>query len=259
MSSGKSSWETLRQGSVLAKSMYLSVMEACIDRKPDCTDMNRLIVVSQDCDIVASPRSEPYIELIPAKVCRKVDSGKMRGKSSRYIVLCAGKTILEMCVHDRFRIPKDAVEWLLDSDCILPDAAVNEFKGWLARRYRRAAFPDAFESRIREKDDELRVLLSGDNARNIAAIYLKTSGEELSKDQSYHLDVLLAKEAVSPTEPFEEDLLGILNSCDGIIIGELNSMQEKDITLGLLREYLRWNKDFYSSFEDGGVARPLEE
>ncbi len=102
-------------------------------------------------------------------------------------------------------------------------------------------------------------LLSGDDARNVSAIYLKTSREELPSDQPYQLDVLLAKEASIPTEPFEEALEGILNSCDGIIVGELDCKLEKDITLGLLREYLRWNVDFYSTFEDEGVAHPLEE
>jgi len=259
MSSGKPSYEFLRQGSVLSEHMHDAVLDSCLDRKPDCTVRHRLVVVSQDCDIVAQTDREPYIELVTAKVCRKADSGKKHGKSSRYMVVFAGKTILEMCVHDRFRVPKDAVEWVLDSDCILPEDAVNEFKGWLARRYRRAAFPGEFESRIRQKKVEMEKLLSGDDARNISAIYLKTSGEELPSDQFYHLDVLLAKEAAIPTEPFEKALEGILNSCDGIIVGEFDCMLEKDITLGLLREYLRWNKDFYSSFEDEGVAHPLEE
>jgi len=259
MSSMKSSYELLHQGSVLSESIHETVLHECIDQKPKFQDGDRMIVVSQDCDIVAPAKNEPFIELITAKVCQKPDSGKMHGKSTRYLAVCAGTIFLEICVHDRFRVPKEKVDWSLDNHFVLSEAAVEVFKGWLARRYRRAAFPNEFEKRIRQKQHEMDTLLRGDEARTISAVFLKTSREELPKDQSYHLTVLLAIEVADANSSFENALESILNSCEGIIVDDINSMLEKDITLGLLREFRRWNKDFYSSAEDSGSAHSVED
>jgi len=258
MSSGKPSYELLHQGSVLSEHLHGAVLDACIDHHPEYKAGYRMVVVSQDCDIVAKLKSEPYVELIIAKVFRKPNSSIMHGKSSRLLVVPAGEIFLEMSVHDRFRVKKDVVEWTLDDDCILSEDAVNEFKGWLARRYQRGAFPSEFESRVRQKPAELSALMSRDDAKAISGIYLCTSWDELPAEQTYELKVLLSKEVGSGlSESFEQDFEDILNSCDGIIVEDLDCKLEKDITLGLLREYRRWNQDQYSSETLGDCSKPV--
>lgn len=104
----------------------------------------RLVVASQDCDILAKPEQEPYVELLickeetPERCARLVE-----GNSSRWFLLDTDKRLVAQAFQ-RIHIKKEALEQLELEDWSLGGEALERFARWLARRYIRPAFPDEF-------------------------------------------------------------------------------------------------------------------
>jgi len=104
----------------------------------------RLVVASQDCDILAKPETEPYVELL---ICKEEKPERcatlVEGNSSRWFLLDADKRLVAQAFQ-RIHIKKEALEQLELEGWSLGGEALERFARWLARRYIRPAFPDEF-------------------------------------------------------------------------------------------------------------------
>lgn len=104
----------------------------------------RLVVASQDCDILAKPEQEPYVELL---ICKKEKPERcaslVEGNSSRWFLLDADKRFVAQAFQ-RVHVKKEALEQLELDNWSLGGEALERFARWLARRYIRPAFPDEF-------------------------------------------------------------------------------------------------------------------
>lgn len=114
------------------------------------------IIISHDCDLTRPPESEPYVEVVFAKKISDDDGNFTHGKNSRKLHLTAtgGGTVanLELIATGKATFSKSELI------TIKPDLGVcltrderNILREWLAARYRRSAFPNEFERRLKAK------------------------------------------------------------------------------------------------------------
>jgi len=114
-----------------------------------------VVVVSHDCDLAQDPTNEPVVEVIIGRRVDSADGNFTHGKNPRRLHLPstdAGAAIcIELMATERPSIPKRDLAGHLPSATVLIDPArKNTLQYWLAARYRRSAFPDAFDNHLVE-------------------------------------------------------------------------------------------------------------
>lgn len=142
----KFSW---RQGEVLtdetAKALNL--------QHPENTDGTFVVVVSHDCDLAAVADKEPESEIIVGQRIDKL-GGDSYGKTARRLHIeyqtKAGPVAVELMASSKQPISKPIL-FATDPrrDMWLDGQGIGILQRWLACRYHRAAFPEAFEDRLR--------------------------------------------------------------------------------------------------------------
>jgi len=112
-----------------------------------------VVVISHDCDLAAEIEKEPLAELIVGRRIDKlgVDS---YGKTARRLHIeyqtQDGPVFLELMATDKRPIEKQRLfEFSPRDDIELDGRGIGILQRWLAARYHRAAFPEAFEDRLR--------------------------------------------------------------------------------------------------------------
>ena len=115
----------------------------------------RVIVITHDCDLPHD--SELCVEVIVAELVPKLDPQLSYAKNPRRLHVsyeCTGAAplILELRHGDRYCVPKSdfAERAVKNNSLALPVDAKRALKQWLAARYGRPAFPNAFEQRLRK-------------------------------------------------------------------------------------------------------------
>jgi hypothetical protein len=115
------------------------------------------VVITHDCDLAAAFDKEPHVEILVGRSISKLGAAA-NAKIARRLELPlqsqAGPRSLELQAPDKRMMSKAALfEYAPRQDLWLapPDRLI--LQRWLAARYRRAAFPEAFETRLRTKVD----------------------------------------------------------------------------------------------------------
>lgn len=113
------------------------------------------VVISHDCDLAADPAKEPNVELVIATLVGQPRGDLTFSKNARTLHLsfdCSQrKQWVELNATDKVAVPKSAlVEFSPREDFQLDRSGRSTLQQWLAARYKRAAFPDAFEARLKE-------------------------------------------------------------------------------------------------------------
>ena len=111
------------------------------------------IVISHDCDLAASIDKEPSAEIIVGHRIEKM-GGASFGKTARRLNIeyqsDKGPIYLELVASNKKQINKaDLFAYQPRTDIQLNVKDLRILQRWLAARYSRAAFPEAFESRLR--------------------------------------------------------------------------------------------------------------
>lgn len=198
------------------------------------------------------------MELGWLKPIDRPDGRNTRGKNSRVLHLPLHRTDgsevwFELAAHSRVavnrRILCDASPY---ADLTLPNEVKPVLASWLAKRYDRAAFPDAFNRRLPKHRPLTRALTRG--GAFISELYLWGADEELAEAEPYK--ILLR--AVMTVEDYEDpdrrtkadhclqELEGLLGGCPGIEVLEATLVSEGNITLDDLRVLKRWDFDWLS-------------
>jgi len=251
------------QGSVVGRER----LEALGHGATDCA-----VVISQDCDVVQTVEVESYLEVIAAKVLEQPRADLLHGRNPRLIdipVVAPVGRYLHISVHDRFRIEKHDLAAHAPSTTITLDREVtSQLAKWIAKRYTRVAWPDAFNERMATVDDKLERLFKSDNGKVITGIWLMLDpvDEELAEDRDYRLAVWLTmssesmmdKTEVRRGEEFEKRLQQLLKSCNGIDLCEIELRKESDVSLEDLRLFRRFDKDYRSIAASPVGALPPE-
>jgi hypothetical protein len=189
-----------------------------VSEKPSAS---HLVIASQDCDIAASEKAEPFVEALTVSVV--TDSGEIhnakKGNSSRRFLLrlLEDKTAWIASGTHRVLIEKRSLLGATFSPALDPDdrASRRRFAGWLGDRYRRAAIPlewieAAHEplvraiEKVRKSDSEMnRRLIAVDEillripkegtGPSIAEFILLTDEEELGAEDEAELSGWIEK------------------------------------------------------------------
>jgi hypothetical protein len=248
-----------RQGDLLRGEVTGILLQGNVDggvlfeRPPDA-----LLLCSQDCDLVANDKKEPWVELLGATICTEVDGSTLHGRNPRLMQIPWRDGFMNFSIHSKIKVPKNFLALhKRDPESYLHQKSLNVVLRWLSRRYIRAAFPDAFNARLDHRDKHLGRWEKRADAISIILLRLDTY-EELDNDQNYSIDIVLGT-AADPNSPecqkLEEDFEKAFLA-DSINVRSIRTLAEDDITYRMLKEYKRWDRDFRSLPQDDEKALP---
>lgn len=250
---GRSGW---RQGSVLGAEL-IELLQTDGHSLP--AEGALALVLSHDCDVVnKSFEKEPWAELVWITPLAGPDSRMTLGKNTRCLHLplseAAGEVAwFEALSSNRFSLPRRLLLGASPSaDRRLAVEQKRVVATWVARRYDRSAFPDAFNLRLPKSKSLARPLKTGGNW--ISALYISVNDEELPLNEHYKIllrALMMENDFQDPTRRAEADsclqeLAGLLDACDGIIVLEAELLSESEFTLDDVRSTKRWDFDWLS-------------
>jgi len=228
-----------------------------------CREDDWLVVVTQTCDLLQGDLvKEPQAELLRLSPSRpSINTSLGWGQHPRFIQLerSASGLILYGSVHDRVWIPKSRL------DAIRPDTtrAISEedtrmLAKWLASRYLRPAFPDAFNLRLQPVEKALGKFLRTQRKRLRAVYCTLSSMDELPDEDSYEAEFVLVypyqdltqAEGTELADSFED----IFTSCPGVEVSA-KGIRDSDFSMVHMLKYMKWDLD-YLSFSDP-IQSPL--
>jgi hypothetical protein len=158
-----------------------------------------VMVVSHDCDITQDPEIEPTIEVIIGARVGVADGNLTHAKNPRRLHLACTANGSAMCIElratSKLEIPKDCFAGHLPNAGL--EVAPNDLsilQRWLAARYRRAAFPDEFEDRLRKTGvgERIKKIVEPLGTHLVAIFFDVDEGKEVERkgpDDRYLLGV----------------------------------------------------------------------
>ncbi len=172
------------QGSVLpddaSKALELS--------HPESPERTFVVVISHDCDLAADPDREPLVELVTGRIIDAIKADS-HAKSARRLQIefqgPDGLIAVELAAtHKSFVQKGDLAPFDPRADVHLDAQGLSILQRWLAARYRRAAFPDEFERRLKEAKLPRRIekALNAAGKHVIAVFFDVDGGEDLQRN-----------------------------------------------------------------------------
>jgi len=188
-----------RQGSILSAESAKQLGSSHSDQSKETVVM----VVSHDCDLAQSIENEPVCEAVVGFTIDKLDGRYGWAKSARglHLSFSAGRVALngDFVAIDKIQIPKIALADHVPAENVRLN--YNEFtilQKWLALRYRRASFPEAFERRLDKLHDKILKALTGTES-NIVSLYFDVDQgkdvERVDADDTYDLSIYIVHSA----------------------------------------------------------------
>ena len=161
-------------------------------------DPDRLVlVVTHDCDLTQSVESEPEIEIIIGSIieAHQLNGNFSNAKNARKLHLAiegGRKPYIELNATHKQRINKASLIDQLPSLIELSGQNKTTLCRWLAKRYRRSAFPDEFETRLTSNKLDRKISDAVKNCgENIAEIFFDLRNPEAGANENYQLDIII--------------------------------------------------------------------
>ena len=264
-----------RQGSIARPADTRALPVASVDRVPEPGEpIARQVAVTQGCDLVQEPDIEPFVELIVCRETEAVEPLYRYGRNPRLLHLrSVGEDGpgpgLHISIHDRFRVDKETLIGVaVGRELRLEPDDARLLSRWIARRYTRPVFPDAFNIRLDAVDSRLERLFKSQEGEVVTGVFLDVADDELVDDVPCEIAVRLTartdawenEETPAALSRFEERLSTILDDCPGVIVADddIQTLPEDDLTLADFRRFRRLDKDYRSLPERAGVEQPAE-
>jgi hypothetical protein len=260
-----------RQGCVLTD----ETVEKFALRDARAPESTLVVVVSHDCDLAASPDKEPEIELIVGRQIEKADGNFTHAKTPRVLHIefatPDGGKFVELSATKKVRVAKsDFADNEPRREFQLGPTEQSILQHWLAARYHRAAFPDAFVKRLNESDASARLTkILKPAGKHIRAVFFDVDdGNEVQRNEpndSYALRIVLLytsqpnsleSEAVALKvrdqieSAFEELFLNKDNSWRDIELLECMVMSDQALTYAQSVLLKQWRLEHLSLRED---------
>jgi len=200
-----------RQGHVLSE----EAANALNLKHHEFPEKTLVIIVSHDCDLANG--QEIYFEAVIGIKIEKADGNFTHAKNARKLHLdfkLDDKTIIIELIADKTKLLKRALaEYRPEARFQLESRNKDILQRWLAVRYRRAAFSDLFNTKLKETglDNQLSKILRPFGSY-IAAIFFDVDfGEEIDKENSddpYVLSIII----LYTTDNYEEAYAGAMQA-----------------------------------------------
>lgn len=157
-----------------------------------------VVVISHSCDIARDVVDEPVVEVLIARVVDPAKADSRNGHSIRKLHLPAvsgDQTMwLELQISQRSSVPKPDLIGAEPSDTCVPQSERAILRRWLAQRYSRSEFPDAFINWLRESGIDSQFEKIGKKYSGaLAGIYfdLDDDAERTDPSDPYELGIYL--------------------------------------------------------------------
>jgi hypothetical protein len=170
-------------------------------RDPQMPGETIAVVISHDCDLAADPEKEPAVEVIVGRLIEKPDGNFTHAKTARVLhlgfVVSGQKKFVELMAVNKAAISKVVLaDHSPVEDFQLDANGLSILQRWLAARYRRAAFPDAFEKRLKRSgtSDQLTRIIKPLEEHIPAIFFDVDEGHEVQRekqDDTYSLYIIL--------------------------------------------------------------------
>ncbi|MEN8130519.1 MAG: hypothetical protein ABFS45_10075 [Pseudomonadota bacterium] len=252
-----------RQGALLSLDIDGHLIN---DAHHEIPDDARLLVVSQTCDLIQGDMDrEPYFEVLCLYPIDREPGGDCAdGKNSRQMEFSCTVNGHDAKHWLAFPYKRHLVDrrMLLDHEpqsFLEDERALAMILSWLARRYTRVAFPEAFVEQINQP--KRRSPISKKFARLnpfIANVYIRLEPfREITENESYKIELIL----VMDSEKFDDSahfdkcteiknqLEYQLSQCDKIEVIDINIESTSGITFDDLKGFREWDYS-YLSFRD---------
>lgn len=196
------------QGSVLPD----DASEALALTHPESPERTFVVVISHDCDLAADPDREPLVELVTGRIVDTINADSHAKSARRLQIEFQGPQELMAvelsAAHKSFVQKVDLAPFDPRTDIRLDAQGLSILQRWLAARYRRAAFPDEFERRLKEAKLPRRIekALNAAGKHVIAVFFDVDGGEDAQRngpDDLYRLGIYLLYDT-SQNEPDAE-------------------------------------------------------
>lgn len=263
-----------RQGDLLSKS-ETSALGLGVDSK--CC----VVLISHDCDIAND--IENYVEVIVGESVGSVDPMKANARSPRKLHLKYTSNeheaaVVELTHAERRQISKEVFSKLTESvrDFIISAEEKRALKQWLAARYGRPAFPNAFEKHLRKiaskkKNVEYHLAKIIEPVSSYLVAILFDLGEdktvELEAGQAYSLSISIVYDAVEggseareraekvaeEIKTLFEGVYGAPSDATEIALEACTAVADISVTLADIRRVDQWRLE-YISLRDGPVS-----
>jgi len=253
-----------RQGAIIGASEIKSFIQSSISQ-PKISDDTVFIVTSQDCDVLND--KEPFIEMVLATITEtQKDTGLMHGRSVRDLYLpCNGDHCYHMSINERVWVDSKVKDKLQPIDN-LSDEFTKRLSGWLSFRYRREAFPNDFNNRLRKSIGKLRKSLSKIRNECLIALYLDIEPDrELEPNESYIVNMLVIIADNTPDSTLDKytDIFNYFMTKArkdvNIIFTPYSDASviayESEVTIADIRRLKKWHLEDISSRTKGNFSR----
>lgn len=215
--------------------------------------------ITQSCDLIhPSFREEPFFEALIVRQVPQPDGNYWHGKNPRRIqfelYVEGDSRLYEAYARERVMLDRQLLLQFQPAGPpeLTPDV-VREVVHWVTKRYRRHAFPDAFNSRVGPAVERVAKALKK-GGQSITGLFLRLDpSKELPEGENYRV-ILVA--TTLPPEPGKESqeeatecfdkIAAALAQCDGIELMDDKLVSEDDFSLTHLREFPRWDYDHLS-------------
>lgn len=253
-----------RQGDLIEGECVRPLLKASIDFQvygelyPDI-----LLLVCQDCDLVSTNLvKEPYVEFLAGRFLSVCDNSFRFGRNPRMLHIVVRHRFIEFSIHSRFRIRKEDLcrYGNRTTGFSLGLSEKRQVLGWIAKRYTRPAFPDAFNERLQQKKSKQEKLAQSPISEKVLIVLLDVSNDEYISEQVYTLQIVIGVTEDTPQEMYDEIERNYeaVFSVNGIDVTDIVVRNELDITLRELRTFRRWDRDYRSYPESPHIALPPE-
>lgn len=226
--------------------------------------VSHAVLLSQDCDVVHhSLDDEPYAEVLFLTPLEKVNPGLRDGKSSRCLHLEARHDGGVLCFKaqpwHRVQIPRVSLaKFKPESALVMEGSVLRTLIEWVAERYTRTAFPDAFVDRIDAIDDALKKLLKKQSDLFWRILVQLEPQSELEAGADYELSVLCVvhhaawneAEKQQKAKSVAEKMQAQLRKCAGINLVSFEVDSDEELPLSTLSYYRTWDIFNYLTHRD---------
>ncbi len=188
----------------------------------DAPENVAVVVISHDCDLAQPAATEPVVEVVVGRFLDGPPNGTYTHNKNlrRLHTECSGGTaarVVEIEATARRSVQKDSADGKAALSDYEPSTTHrmtarerNVLQHWLAARYRRAAFPDEFDRRLRDETGVAERLAKAfkESGKHISAVFFDIDdGRELQRrgpDEPYELFVTLLY--ATNTDPAEAEV-----------------------------------------------------
>jgi hypothetical protein len=241
---------------------------------------NRAIVITHDCDLPHV--SEHSVEVIVAELvveAPKPDPQLSYAKNPRRLHLAyevddAPLLVLELRHGNRRSVPKGdfAARAIKDESLALPADAKRSLKQWLAARYGRPAFPNAFEERLRKHSgkrtvEQLIAKILEREAKYLVGLFFdlgEQRGAEAVEGEPYALSISVvydateggpiarksAERVAGQLRELFENVYGKPGTATEIALDACEAVADTLMTLADLRRVDQWRLEYISLRDD---------